>query len=140
MCVYIKQDPDWNKIDLQNFIGDREEIDVYKILQKCNNEKIYRSFHYSSCIWDLENQKVFQVDRPSRPTGYELNDGGTGEGLYVYTSLEIAENYRLYDHTVIVKFRVKAEDIVAVENDYYREEENFQELVCRKLTYVEVIN
>jgi hypothetical protein len=140
MCVYIKQDPDWNKIDLQNFIEDREEIDIYKVLQKYNDENFYRSFHYSSFIWDFKIQKTFQVNRPLRPTEVELYDGQIHKGFHVYTSLEVAKSYRLYNYTVIVKFRVKAEDIVAVENDYYREEENFQELVCRKLTYVEVIN
>jgi hypothetical protein len=137
MCLYLRFDKNQNEKDLQAFIGDQEEIDVYKILRKDDDENFYRSENYPDYIWDFSKQRIFQVDRPSRPTGYERNDGCIEEGFHVYTSLKVAEDYRWDDCTVIVKFRVRAEDVVAVEND--RDYNNFQELVCTKLIYVEVV-
>jgi hypothetical protein len=143
MCLCIKKDQSQNEKDLQNFIGDQKEILVYKILEKLRHEDFYRSFHYFDYIWDFKNQKTFEVNRVSIPTVEELNYGAIEEGFHVYTDLGKAQAECYYVTQIvhkIVKFKVLKEDIVAIENGLSWKDHNFKELVCTRLTFVEVIN
>jgi outer membrane receptor for Fe3+-dicitrate len=136
MGLYIKQDQEENERNLNRWFGSRKKFAyVYKILVKQEDENLYRSFTFSDFIWDFSRQKVFEVERPKKPTEFELNPDGLdfGEihkGFHVYTSLEAAgpcaNNY------ITVKFKVLKEDIIAINNLY-------GQAVCRKLTFVKII-
>jgi hypothetical protein len=148
MCLYISSDQNQNEKDLKRWFGSRKKFAyVYKILRKYSYEDFYRSEYYPSYKWDFSKQKVFQVDRPNKPTYGELSHlsifknptyGEIHYGLHVYTNLKEAKRFFPSDKT-IAKFRVKKEDIIAIQNDMSRKENNFKELVCRKLTFVKII-
>jgi hypothetical protein len=148
MCLYIKRNQEENKRDLQDFLGDQEELFVYKVLQKRPDENFHRSTVYNDFIWNLSKQKVFQVNRSNKLTEVDLERGEVSYGFHVYTNLETAKESKHYcDHT-IVKFKVLKKDIIAIENradtpinclDLRQPTPNFQRLVCRKLTFVEVL-
>jgi hypothetical protein len=147
MCLYIKRSQEENERDLQKFLGDQEEIFVYKILYRRTHENFYRSLVYSHFKWNFEKQKIFQVDK-SRISKEELEWGEVLYGLHAYTSLKAARNYCFDRDEVFVKFKVKAEDIIAVENrantltnclELRKLRPNLQRLVCRKLEFVEVL-
>jgi hypothetical protein len=143
MCLCIKKDQYQNEKDLQNFIGDQEEILVYKILEKRDYEDFYRSLQYFNYTWDFKKQKTFEVNRDSIPTVEELKYGAIEEGLHVYIDLGKAQaKWGSSTQIVqkIVKFKVKKENIIAIENDLSWKDHNFKELVCTKLTFIEVIN
>jgi hypothetical protein len=138
MSIEIKSSQKDNKEDLQEFLGDQQEVYVYKVLRECSSKNYYR-FSYQSCIWDFSKQQVFQIDRSSRPTEEELKKGEIYKGYCVYTNLESAKLQRFYCDGVIVKFKVDKKDVVAVENNCCFGL-NFESLVCRKLTFVRVVN
>jgi hypothetical protein len=144
MCLYIKKDQEKNERDLNNFLRDCEKVYVYKILRKGIYRGFYRSIHYPNCIWNFKKQKVYWIDRSSKPTEYELNLGEISQGLHVYVSFRIAQEYFRHFYSclsdlVIVKFRVNKRDIVAIQNDWIFEEPNFKQLVCKRLEFVEVV-
>jgi hypothetical protein len=138
MSIEIKSNQEENKEDLQNFINDRKEIYVYQVLRECSSKNHYR-FSYQSCIWDFSKQRIYEVDRPSRPTEKELKKGEIYKGYCVYTNLESAKFMKFYCDGVIVKFKVDKEDLVAIENNCCFGL-NFESLVCRKLNFVRVVN
>jgi hypothetical protein len=139
MCMRIKSDQEQNERDLYEFINGRKEIFVYKILQ---NGSFYTSLYHPEFIWNFSKQKIYEVDRPPKPTNKESKDTYVSLGLHVYTSLEEAK-YRIrtgfYDHFTIVKFKVRAEDIIAVENGWTCNSTNFLEAVCTRLEFVEIV-
>jgi hypothetical protein len=138
MCLLISPYQELNDRDLKRWFGNRKKFAyVYKILYKSPDEDFYRSENYRNFKWDFKNQKVFQVDRPNRPTKFELKTEEINTGLHVYTNLETAKKNRYCK--VIVKFKVLKEDIVAIENYYCGEEFNFPHLVCTKLEFVKIV-
>jgi hypothetical protein len=141
MCLYIKRDQTQNEKDLNKWFGNRKKFAyVYKILLKEDGESFYRSLNYNNFIWDFKNQKTFQVGREPKPTIFELNRERINWGLHVYTSLKIAQENQFYFEMVTVKFRANKEDIVAIENDGHSHRyKNFIEAVCKKLTFVKVM-
>jgi hypothetical protein len=139
MCLLISLDQEENERDLKKWFGNRTKFTyVYKVLKKQQNEDFYRSWFHNGFIWDFRKGKVFQVNRDSEPTEEELTNREINKGLHVYTGLEKAKRSKGFFST-IVKFRVEKKDIVAVENYYDNPEYNFKEAVCRKLTFVKVI-
>jgi hypothetical protein len=130
MCLWIYHDQEKNERNLEGFLGGNDEVYVYKVLGKFLEEKIYRSYYYYNTIWDFSKQNVFKVDRSSKPTKYELKIGNVEEGLYAYTTLSHAAAMKII-YSVIAKFKVRKEDIVAVEGYFY------EEIVCRRLEFVE---
>jgi hypothetical protein len=147
MCLSINPDQIQNEEDLNKWLGRRKNfVYVYKVLRKRPNEDFYRSAWYKNFIWDFSKQKVFQVDRSPIPTKDELDWGGIVDGLHVYTSIKGVKKDFLYNgynshhkNVVIVKFRVNRKDVVAVENYYIDKEDNFQTAVCKKLTFVKIV-
>jgi hypothetical protein len=131
MCLDIHYSQKDNKKELKTFIKNRKEIFVYKILQKWEDEDFYRSWIHYSFTWDFDNQKTFEADRPNQPTKEELEYGQIDIGIHVFINLEKAKNWR-EESDKIVKFRVKAEDIVAINNIH-------KEAVCRRLEFVKVV-
>jgi hypothetical protein len=130
MCLDINKDQEENERNLNKWFGSRTKFAyVYKILRKNKSEDFYRSATYDRFIWDFSRQKVFEVDRSSKPTKMEILTGLIGEGFHVYTS-KISTIERTSG--VVVKFRVKREDLVAV-NIFNKE------AVCKKLNFVKVI-
>jgi hypothetical protein len=139
MCLWIKQDQEENKKNLNKWFGSRKRFAyVYKILRKWPEENFYRSPVYDF-KWDFKKQKVFQVDRPNKPTKEELNYGEIHKGLHVYTSLKKAKENQNFSCDTIIEFKVSKENIVAIEINWSDKEDNFQELVCRKLEFVKVV-
>jgi hypothetical protein len=133
MCLHICLDQKKNEKILKRWFGRRQKFAyVYKVLQKRSNEDFYRSTLYQNFKWDFRKQKIFEVDRSSKPTEKELYFAKINKGLHVFTSLEKAESYRSFLDEVIVKFRVNKEDIIAVES-YIRE------AVCKRLGFVRVL-
>jgi hypothetical protein len=135
MCLWINPDPKKNKLVIQSFIRDWNEIYVYKVLQKWPHENFYRSWVYRGFIWDFRKQKEFKVDRDSKPTGSELLYGSIETGLHVYTRLTGTKYFctiGLGCKAAIVKFRVRKEDIVAVGVDS-------NTAVCKRLEFVEIV-
>jgi hypothetical protein len=148
MCLYIKRDQKENKRDLQEFLGDQEKIFVYKILEKRPNEDFYRSLVYSHFTWNFSKERIFCVNVNSKPTKRDLEEGEVYLGFHTYTNLKIARERQYYSSMSIVKFKVKKQDIIAVENradnpinclDLRKPTPNFQRLVCRKLEFVEIL-
>jgi hypothetical protein len=138
MCLKISPNQEKNEKDLQDFINGRDKIFIYKTLQKRVDENFYRSLIFDF-TWEFKKQKVFEVDRSSKPTEYELLTGQISHGLHVYTSFEVAKIFTDYNQNErIVKFKISDEDIVAIENGLaYRA--NFKELVCTRLEFVEIL-
>jgi hypothetical protein len=140
MCLYIKKDQGKNDRDLNQWFGNRKKFAyVYKILIKNKKESFYRSYYYNNFIWDFSKEKVFEVYRDLKPTIFELGNESIDWGLHVYTSLKEAKDICSSLAEAIIKFRVKKEDIIAIENGWYRKEDNFKQAVCTKLTFVKVI-
>jgi hypothetical protein len=133
MPTSIKKSQEENDKILEDFVGNRDKIYVYKIVVKSSWEDFYRSPRYGDFTWDFKNQEVFEISRPSKPTEEELESGEIAEGLHVYTSFQ--DDFLGWDFygRKTVKFEVKREDIVAVD-------ELHEELACRKLTFVEFAN
>jgi hypothetical protein len=139
MCLYISPSQSQNEKDLNRWFRNRKKfVYVYKVLRKLPDEDFYRSPHFPEFIWDFKNQKIFQVDRPNKPTEEELRLWHIDYGLHTYTSFEIAKWNQGYN-AAIVKFKVLKKDIIAIENDWDKKEYDFREAVCRKLTFVKVI-
>jgi hypothetical protein len=141
MCLEITNNPKQNEKDLQRFINNREEIYGYKTLRKLPEENFYRSLCHSYFIWNANYRKIFQNPRSSRPTEKELKLERIRKGFHVYTELERAKSMKGYNpkNRAVAKFRVKAQDIVAIENNWPNKELNFNELVCRRLEFVGII-
>jgi hypothetical protein len=140
MCLHIKPDQTQNEKDLNKWFGSRTKFAyVYKVLEKSPYESFYKSIYRSYFKWDFKKQQIYQVDRPLKPTKEELESGEIYIGFHVYTNLEVARINKVCDYDIVVKFQVKREDIVAVENDYFNKDYNLEELVCRKLTFIEVV-
>jgi hypothetical protein len=139
MCLKIKLDQKQNKKDLKKWFGNRKKFAyVYKILEKeCLGH--YISVFRRNFAWDFNKQKVYQVDRPSKPTQIELEKQAINKGLHVYTSLKAAKIYKICACDVIVKFRVRREDIVAVDNNRVNKKYNLTQAVCRRLEFVKVL-
>jgi hypothetical protein len=145
MCLWIRNNQEENDKDLKEFLGDRQEIYVYKILYKNPDKDFYRSEYYEF-FWDFKKQKVYKIDRPLKPTKEELSYGEDGinwgeihKGFHVYTDLETAKATCGYYRREIVKFKVLKEDIVAINNNWFFSKKYLKELVCRKLMFVEVL-
>jgi hypothetical protein len=81
------------------------------------------------CLWILEDQ-----EQNEKELCYYL----ICKGLHAYTNLEEAKYWKEEDEPII-KFKVKAENIVAVENGCSKQKHNFQRLVYTKLEFVEII-
>jgi hypothetical protein len=132
MCLEISPYQDQNELELEKWFGSRKKFAyVYKILQKYSCEDFYRSEYYPSYKWDFSKQKVFQVDRPNKPTYGELFHRRIKFGLHVFTSLN---EVKYWEPKVggIVKFRVRKEDVVAVDNFN-------NEAVCTRLEFVKIV-
>jgi hypothetical protein len=140
MCLLIKSDQKENERDLNRWFGNRTRFAyVYKILRKWTDEDFYRSV-CRDFIWDFEKQKVYQVCRYKKPTEKELKAGIVNKGFHVYTSLKEAKRHRYsYAYDIVVKFRVKREDLVAVDNDWIIEEDNLKQAVCTRLEFVKIV-
>jgi hypothetical protein len=146
MCLFIKPDQEENEEDLRRWFKSHHKwfgvhkgfAYVYKVLVKKPNEDFYRSPRFPDYKWDFNNQKVFQVRRSHKPTQEELENRSIEIGLHVYTHLESMKPY-LDSNEVVVKFRVRKENIVAIENNYKVKKYNFEEAVCTKLEFVKVI-
>jgi hypothetical protein len=136
MCLYIKQDQKENNKDLKKWFGRRTKFAyVYKVLGKKQDESFYRSIHFPNFIWDFNKQKIFKVNRSSKPTKEELK----WKGLHVFTSFRVAKIFTDYMRgEEIAKFKVSDEDIVAVENKLYHQFSS-EELVCTRLEFVEIV-
>jgi hypothetical protein len=140
MCLFISHCQGLNEESLRNFLDGRKEVYVYKVLQKWPDEDFYRSLH-RDYIWDFKVQEIYQVDRNSKPTQKELDSGEVHIGFHIYgdfdKTIKIFAIHRAYldinVNVVIAKFKVKAENIVAVEPCAY------EELVCTKLEFIEVV-
>jgi hypothetical protein len=134
MCLHISYDQEQNEEDLQDFLGNRKNIFVYKVLIRRLYENFYRSFYRPEFEWDFRKQKIYQVDRPNKPTKDELYNSQIEKGLHVYTHLNMARYFReIHEGSeTIAKFRVERKDIVAVNNGYH-------EAVCTKLTFIKVL-
>jgi hypothetical protein len=142
MCLHISQDQSQNEENLKKWFGSRKKFAyVYKVLQKWPDEHFYRSFYHPNYIWNFSKQKVYQVDRPLRPTKEELEEnilldffrkyGAIRKGLHIYTDLRTTRYY-LGKNRTIAKFRVNKKDLVTVNN-------TTNEAVCRKLTFVKIV-
>jgi hypothetical protein len=141
MCLRIKSDQIQNEKDLNRWFGSRKKFAyVYKVLRKWDDEDFYRSLWHPEFIWDFSKQKVYQIDRVSGLTKDELDRKVVNEGFHVYTSLEIATFNCGSCFEKIAKFRVKREDVVAIENNYNNKELNLKELVCTKLEFVRIVD
>jgi hypothetical protein len=139
MCLWIKSNQERNERDLNKWFGNRKKFAyVYKVLRKRPDEDFYRSLVKVDFKWDFKNQKIFQVNRPLKPTFWELSDRKIDEGFHIYTSLKEAKR-RKGSYGIIIKFRVRKENIVAVDNDWDREKDNFKQAVCTKLEFVKVL-
>jgi hypothetical protein len=139
MCLWIESDQSQNEKDLKKWLGSRKKFAyVYKILVKREEESFYRSLVYSDFIWDFSKQKIFQVDRDPKPTELELEVRRIYKGLHAYTNLETTRSC-LEKNNVVVKLRVRKEDIVAIENHYNDKDFDLKELVCTRLEFVKVI-
>jgi hypothetical protein len=139
MCLWIESDQEKNEKDLNKWFGSRKKFAyVYKILKKYPDEDFYRSKHYQHFIWNFKKQKVYEVVRDLKPTENELKRRYINFGLHVYTDLETLKVYPDPDE-VVVKFRVKREDIVAIQNHCIYDKYKLNELVCTKLEFVKVL-
>jgi type IV secretory pathway VirB6-like protein len=138
MCLKIKSDQEENERDLKLFLKEKKKVFVYKIIQKAPYESFYRSLIFDF-TWDFEKQKVFEIERSSKPTEFELTHNVVGKGFHVFVSLENTKEHQCYLNTVIAKFKVDKEDIIAIGNNYNCWEDNFKELVCTRLEFVKVI-
>jgi hypothetical protein len=142
MCLYISSDQEQNEKELKRWFGSRKKFAyVYKILlQKRDNEEFYRSLIYDDFIWNFSEQQVFLENRSLRPTKEELVYKQINSGFHVYISLEEAKcwNFDKAD-LVIVKFKVNKEDIVAIDKDWEKEEDNIKQAVCTKLEFIKVL-
>jgi hypothetical protein len=139
MCLIISYNQEENEKDLKRWLGRRRKFAyVYKILRKYDDENFYRSENFHDFIWNFSKQKIYQVNRLSEPTHFELTFREINQGLHVYTNLEIAQRYYCTNR-VVVKFRVLKEDIIAVQNGCYWKSNNFTELVCKRLEFIKVI-
>jgi hypothetical protein len=142
MCLVIHRDQKRNKENLIECFGSGQKTKIiYKTLWKSPYESFYRSLVYSDCIWDFNKQQIFEVDRPEYPTEEELYYRRINEGFHICLTLKAArfwQNYPYFNRKKIVKFRVRKEDVVAVHYEY-RRDLVVEEAVCRKLTYVGVV-
>jgi hypothetical protein len=145
MCLHLKSDQVQNEKDLNRWFGNRKKFAyVYKRLRKHNYESFYRSPIYEF-VWDFKKKKVFEIDRSSKPTKFELETATIRKaatirrGFHVYISLEMANREKIYSNEVITKFRVYKDDIVAIENGRACKGHNFKELVCKRLEFVRVL-
>jgi hypothetical protein len=132
MCLWINFEEEKNDTSLQEFLKDQKEIYVYKVLTKEENEEFYRSLCFPKFIWDFSKEKIYQVNRSSKPTDKELFCGRIETGFHVYTSFGAAKRESDCDST-IVKFQVKAENIIAV--DCF----STNKLLCTELEFIEVL-
>jgi hypothetical protein len=149
MCLYTRSDQSQNKKDLNKWFGNRKKFAyVYKILVKIPGEDFYRSEYFSNFIWNFSKQKVYRINRSSNPTKEELSYGErwTGmsfgridKGFHVYTNLETAKAIYSHYRRKIAKFKVFKEDVVAVNNNWFFSNRCLKEAVCRKLTFVKII-
>jgi hypothetical protein len=141
MCLWIKFNQEENERDLKKWFGSRKKFAyVYKILRKYPDEDVYRSEYHSNFKWDFKKKKTFQIVRSLKPTKEELRDKEINKGLHIYTSLEEAKYHLFYSNSKIIKFRVDKEDIIAIENEGRSHGyENFREAVCKKLTFVKIV-
>jgi hypothetical protein len=150
MCLWIKFNQEENERDLKKWFNHHKKwfgsnkgyAYVYKTLHEDLEKGFYRSLWHDEFIWDFRIQKIFQVERDSKPTVDELHLRQIDRGLHVYTSIETTKKdfyYICRKNTRIAKFRVLKEDIVAVENGYIKDKHNAKEAICRKLTFVKVI-
>jgi hypothetical protein len=138
MCLLINPNQEQNNRDLKKWFGNRQIFAyVYKVLAKKPGKDFYRSIFKQNYIWDFRKNKEYQVNRPSKPTKEELNLEEVHYGFHVYTTLEEAKRH-CYDR-IIVKFRVRRKNIVAIENYYCNKDHNFKELVCRRLEFVKIV-
>jgi hypothetical protein len=133
MPLSINKSQEENDIILQNFVGNRDKVFVYKIVVKSSWENFYRSPRHGEFIWDFNKHNIFEINRSSKPTEEERESGEIAEGLHVYASFK--DDFMGWDFygRKTVKFEVEREDIVAVD-------EAHEELVCKKLTFVEFSN
>jgi hypothetical protein len=141
MCLRIKSDQVQNERDLNKWFGNRTKFAyVYKVLIKRTYEDFYRSACFLDYIWNFRKEKVFEVSRSPKPGKEELDYGRINKGLHVYVNLEEAKKNK-YSYNTIVKFRVRKEDIVAIENNRgnRRVYHNSKELVCTRLEFVKVL-
>jgi hypothetical protein len=142
MCLWIQPDQDQNEKDLKKWFGNRKKFAyVYKVLRKWSCESFYRSLLYGNFKWDFEKQKEFQVDRDLKLTKSELLSEQINKGFHVYTSLKLAKSWISNEpNSVIVKFKVRKENIIAIQNSsFISEKYRFKELVCTRLEFVKVI-
>jgi hypothetical protein len=131
MCLLISSDQEQNERDLKKWFESRKKSAyVYKLLYNRPNENYWRSPYHSEFIWNFKEQKVFQVDRPLKPTKDELDYGAIDKGLHVYISPREAKKNK-YPDEIIIKLKVLKENIVAIDN-------NSKQAVCTKLEFVKV--
>jgi hypothetical protein len=139
MCLCISSDQKENEKELNRWFGSRTKyIYIYKVLHKRSEENFYRSLVYNYFKWDFSEQKIFEVYRDPKPTELELEVRQIHKGLHVYTNLETARSC-LEKNNVVVKLRVRKEDVVAIGNHYNDKDFNLKEAVCTRLEFVKVL-